>query len=87
MKKIGVDKKISKKNLVVQVDNEISIYEQKMRTYRDFLFFINAAHGIFDPIVLSEQGNKIETKYKYYVGKGNNRQLVKALMKRRFWWI
>lgn len=58
-----------------------------MRAYRDFLFLINAAHGVYDSITLNEQGNKNEVKYKYYVGKGNNRQLVKALMKRRFWWI
>lgn len=44
-------------------------------------------HNIFDPVIIGDQGIKNENKYKYYVGKGNNRQLVKALMKRRFWWI
>lgn len=44
-------------------------------------------HNVFDPVIISDQGIKNEAKYKYYVGKGNNRQLVKALMKRRFWWI
>lgn len=54
MKKIGINAKISKKNLFVpQTDNEMTIYEQKMRTYRDFLFLVNSAHGIYDPIILN----------------------------------
>lgn len=26
------------------------------------------------------------TKYKVYIGKGNNSLLLKSLIKRRFWW-
>ncbi len=45
-------------------------------------------HNIFEPVVISDQVLKNnDSKYKYFVGKGNNRQLVKALMKRRFWWV
>jgi hypothetical protein len=46
------------------------------------------AHNIFDPVVVSDQIFKNnDNKYKFFVGKGNNGQLVKALMKRRFWWV
>ena len=44
-------------------------------------------HNIFDTLVLADQSSKNQHKYKYYVGKGNNRQLVIALIKRRFWWV
>ena len=43
-------------------------------------------HNVYTPVIIADQLIKNESKYKYFVGKGNNRQLVKALLKRRFWW-
>lgn len=58
-----------------------------MRHYREFLFMINLAHRIYDPIALKDANTfKPEHKYKFYLGKGNNYLLVKSLLKRRFWW-
>ena len=44
-----------------------------MKVYREFLFLLNLAHGIFDPILIQEQMGRSEPKYKYFVGRGNNR--------------
>ena len=65
-----------------------TIYQQKIKSYREFLFLVNFAHRIYDPLILNENPEKYknENKYKYYVGKGNNKMLIKSLMKRRFWW-
>jgi hypothetical protein len=70
-------------------ESEATPYEIKIKSIREFLFLLNISHGIFDPLVLKDTtGNlKIEKKYKYFVGKGNNSKLIKALMKRRFWWV
>ena len=57
-----------------------------MRAYREFIFIMNLSHGVFDPVKLLEQPIKNEPRYKYYLGRGNNREVIKALMKRRFWW-
>lgn len=50
---------------------------------------VNFTHRIYDPIILKDDPDAIkpDKKYKYYLGKGNNRLLVKSLMKRRFWWV
>lgn len=88
LKKIGINTKISKKNLFHQADSEVTIYEQKIKAFREFIFLIKMVHNIFEPVVISDQILKNnDNKYKYFVGKGNNRQLVKTLMKRRFWWV
>jgi len=28
-----------------------------------------------------------DVKYKYFVGQGNNRNLIVSIMKKRWWWI
>lgn len=65
------------------------IYENKMKSYREFLFQMNLAHGCYDPVRFSEDCNmfKNDWKYRAYVGRGNNSLLIKGLLKRRFWWI
>lgn len=72
---------------MLTADSEITVYESKIRKYREFLFIINLAHNCFDQIFLDDSNLKNETKYKYYIGSGNNKRLIKALMKRRFWWV
>lgn len=44
---------------------------------------------MFDPLIIQDlSGNmKVEHKYKFFVGRGNNCRLIRALMKRRFWWV
>jgi hypothetical protein len=59
-----------------------------MKSYREFIFLINLAHSMYDPLTLKEDYNlfKSDLKYKAYVGRGNNSLLIKSLLKRRFWW-
>lgn len=83
--KIGLNTKISQKQLFF--DGETTLYDTKIKQYREFLFLLNFAHNYFDPLIIDDLNTKNEIKYKYYIGKGNNKQLVKALMKRRFWWV
>lgn len=51
------------------------------------------AHKIFDPIVMIDSLMPTKTekivpqKYQYYIGHGNNCKLIRALMKRRPWWV
>ena len=72
IKNIGEKTKISKKNLFSS-DPEVTIYEGKMKMYREFIFIMNLAHGVFDPVKLQDQPNRNEPKYKFYLGRGNNR--------------
>lgn len=51
---------------------------------------MNFAHNVYveqfdlgDPEL---QSGKCETKYRMWLGAGNNSLLIKSLMKRRFWW-
>jgi hypothetical protein len=56
-----------------------SLSVDKIGLYRDFLWKINYSNGL---LVEPQQ----DYQYKVYVGRGNNRQLIRALLKRRFWW-
>jgi hypothetical protein len=53
----------------------------KERHFRDFLTKIALSNGITDPFP-----KQSFTPYKYYVGHGNNSQIVRACLKTRFWW-
>ena len=68
---------------------ENSVYQNKIASYREFLFLVNFAHRIFDPLILKDdlEKYKSDNKLKFYIGKGNNSLLVKSLLKRRFWWV
>jgi Ni,Fe-hydrogenase I cytochrome b subunit len=48
---------------------------------------VNLAHKLFININLKPASEaKSEAKFTYFIGKGNNRLLIKSLMNRRFWW-
>ena len=70
-------------------DSSKTVYQNKIQAYQEFLFLVNFAHKIYDPLILTEnpESLKAENQYKYYLGKGNNCLLVKSLLKRRFWWV
>lgn len=73
--------------MLINSDKEMTIYDQKMNSYREFIFMLNFAHFRFDPLMLKESAAfKNEEKYRYYIGKGNNSLLVQSIFKRRFWW-
>jgi hypothetical protein len=49
---------------------------------------LNLCHRQFDSLHLKDYSTfKMENRYKYYIGPGNNSLLIKSLMKRRFWWV
>ena len=67
--------------------DELTIYDIKIRHFREFVFMMNLAHRVFDPVILKpSHAFKPEARYKFYLGRGNNYLLVKSLLKRRFWW-
>ncbi len=68
------------KNLANPKDKE-KYFDLKEKYYKEFLSKIiqsNNAATVFPKSTF--------TPYKYYVGKGNNSQLVKNCLKQRFWW-
>lgn len=50
--------------------------------YRDMLWKVNYSNGLY---VLTP--DNIKNPYKFYVGEGNNSNLIRGIMKRRFWWV
>ena len=48
--------------------------------YKDFIWKVAFSNGIL------LQSIPEESKFKVYVGRGNNSQLVRSLLKRRGWW-
>ncbi len=53
----------------------------KINKYRQFLFIINLSHKVFRQLDIP----MYENKFKIFIGKGNNNNLIKSIMKRRFW--
>lgn len=42
---------------------------------------VNLSNSIYTDLDIE----KYEKSYKFYVGRGNNKNLIKSLMKKRFW--
>ncbi len=58
-----------------------------MAAYRDFLAVIAMSHSLYvhpPPTSADRTGNM--PFYRAFIGKGNNSQLVRALIKQRWWW-
>jgi len=63
-----------------------TVYEKKINTFIEFLYKINFSNSIYVDLSLSSQPNKLQKKtFKVFVGSGNNSQLIKSVIKRRFW--
>jgi hypothetical protein len=52
--------------------------------YRDLLWKVNYSNCLF--VFTPEIINNANQGYKFYVGPGNNCNLIKGILKRRFWW-
>lgn len=63
-----------------------SQYMKKLKNFLDFLFKINFSNNIYVPLDIAKTEEIGFSKYKVFIGKGNNSLLVKSLIKRRFWW-
>jgi hypothetical protein len=60
-------------------------YPKKLKSFLDFLFKINYSNGLYVDLSFSKT-DEASTRYKMYVGRGNNSLLIKSIIKRRFWW-
>jgi hypothetical protein len=62
-------------------------YWRKLKNFFDFIFKINYSNNIYVCLELAKPEETISSsKFKVYIGKGNNSLLIRSLMKRRFWW-
>ena len=59
-------------------DNCINV---KINKFKEFLFLINFAHKVYRELDI----HKYSSNFKIFIGKGNNSNLIKAIIKRRFW--
>ena len=55
--------------------------KNKIEIYRDFLFKLAFTNDIY-----VKDRDEVDRPYKFFVGFGNNSHLIKAIMKRRYWW-
>lgn len=50
------------------------------------LFKVNFSNAIYVDINILKNQENSQTKFKVFIGRGNNSLLVKSIIKRRFWW-
>lgn len=58
-----------------------TVYEKKITSYIKFLYKVNFSNCISTDLALNRPGKT----YKVKIGPGNNCELIKMLIKRRFW--
>jgi hypothetical protein len=54
---------------------------EKINKFREFLFVLNFSNKLYRSLEVEKYVNPL----KYFVGKGNNSNLIRSLMKKRFW--
>ena len=57
------------------------IIQTKVNKYREFIFALNLSNRLYRDLEIRVYSKPL----KYYVGAGNNSNLLKSLMKKRFW--
>lgn len=86
------DEPSPKKNLRISSsgDHSNKIYDARIVKLQEFVFRMNFVHNVYveqfdlnDPELFA---GKCESKYRIWIGPGNNSMLIKSLIKRRFWW-
>ena len=65
----------------VSSESNFIIILDKIENYRDFLWKVNFSNGLY-----VSTPSMILNPYKAYVGPGNNSNLIKGIIKRRYWW-
>jgi hypothetical protein len=87
-------KKIEKMIFSISDVTSDKVYKKKIDSYLEFLYKVNFSNCIYVDLRLSEEPindihtnstSTLLTRYKVFVGKGNNSMLIKSLIKRRFW--
>lgn len=69
--------------MIFRMNDNISdtVYEKKITSYVRFLYKINFSNCVYNDLSLNNPGKV----YKVKIGGGNNSELIKMLIKRRFW--
>ena len=67
-------------------DNSNYIYDRRIKSYTDFLWKGMIAHNVYLNLDLMHPQLSFK-KMKAFVGFGNNCNMIKGLIKRRFWWV
>jgi len=72
-----------KESMVFRMSDYIAdtVYDRKISSYIKFLYKVNFSNCIYSDLSLNNPGKT----YKVKVGLGNNSELIKMLIKRRFW--
>jgi hypothetical protein len=74
-----------------QAETTNTIYENKMQSYREFLFKVHFAHNVYMDLTRRDEDTSYQLrndgKFKAWIGPGNNCLLIRGLIKRRFWWL
>lgn len=54
---------------------------EKVNKYREFLFLLNYSNKLYRPLDIQYYPAPL----KFYIGRGNNGNLIRSLMRKRFW--
>lgn len=58
-----------------------NIILEKINKYREFLFVLNYSNRLYRPLNIDTYAAPL----KFYIGRGNNGNLIRSLMRKRFW--
>ena len=61
--------------------SRMDVIVEKVNKYREFLFVLNYSNGLYRDLKI----HAYEKPLKFYVGPGNNSNLIKSLLKKRFY--
>jgi len=75
---LDTSQKFIQKPIKFQVSTSI---QDKLNKYKEFLFMLNMSNSMY----INMDIERYDKNYKYFVGRGNNRNMIKSLMKKRFW--
>jgi hypothetical protein len=78
---------------VEKIDNERKIISKINRMFNQFNIIL-ASFGVYLNkteiglnSLIGNRNKKSDRKFLYYVGKGNNKNLIVSIFKKRWWWI
>lgn len=69
-----------KKQFTLNIDIS-NTFEEKLNKFYEFLYIINLSNRIYRGLEI-----EIEKPLKFFIDKGNNANLIRNIMARRFWW-
>jgi len=67
--------------MVFKLNGKDNCIIEKVNKYREFLFMLNYSNRLYRPLDLECYPSPL----KFYIGNGNNGNLIRSLMRKRFW--